>query len=271
MTKRFILLSIAFSSVLTLLGCSNARVAEYRTPTDCNSAACAADQCEVETPEQYYTAFIAGAKCNVHGLFGRVLRGRAAGDFETLSDDPSRKIIFLMDAQGLQTIMGHSTPNVLKQIGYTPEYIQSLYRDHYQFKLIIFKKYSGTVSSTWDNILTLIKQAYGPGIGKIIERQLPYLKSKSYGEIESMAPTKFAAVHERGKADPEYITDDKLLASKGELWKVRSFLYHQLRLTELFTGDGFTLLSDGTKDAPAFVMLNQRLADLPSPKVIILN
>jgi hypothetical protein len=176
-----------------------------------------------------------------------------------------------MDSRGLELILGQSTPELLKQVGYTPEYIQSLYQDHYTFKLVVFSANSNALPATWDNVVSLLMRAYAPGVGKIIENQLNSLKSKSFDEIESEAPTKFAIIHKRGERDPEYITEEKLLMSKGELWKVRSFLYHQLRLTELFSGEGYTRLSAGTRAAPEYITLNGNISELPNVKVIPLN
>lgn len=104
-----------------------------------------------------------------------------------------------------------------------------------------------------------------------LERQLSALKSKSFNEIEAMAPAKFATIHQRGKSDPNYITEERLLASGGELWKVRSFLYHQFRLTELFAGTGFTQRADGARGAAEFVMLNRALRDLADARIINLD
>lgn len=262
------------TSIISLCGCSIFPKSAHRTLAECNTRLCSSETCQVENPADYALVFADNAlsEChNVHGLFGRVLRGRKKSDFNTLSDDPTRKIIFLMDAQGLQTIRGLATPDLLKQIGYTPEYIDNLIKEQYQFKLVVFKEFSDAMPATWENVLVLINQIYPPEIGKIVASQLPNLRTMNFNEIEGQAPTKFKKIHELGVTNSEYITEDKLVVSNGELWKVRAFLYHQLRLTELFSGSGYTQLSDGTGGTPEYIILNKTVDELPEVKIIDLK
>ena len=230
------------------------------------------ETCLIDRPSTYAQAFEAKSSCHVTNLFARVLRGKTDSDFEGLSDDPQRKIIFLMDSTGLEGLLGKTSTNeILQQIGYTPEYIQTLQQSNTKYKLVVFQHSSKTLLATWENIAALIREAYGNEIGRIVERQINFLKKKSFKEIESEAPTIFSVVNKRGPSDPEYMTEGRLLASQGELWKVRSFLYHRLRLTELFTGDGSTLQSDGKTGNSEYVILNTKVQNLKDVVVIPLK
>ncbi|MGZ3842312.1 MAG: hypothetical protein ACXVCA_09510 [Bdellovibrio sp.] len=274
MKKNIISILIFSSTILNLIGCASNSISTHRIPAECNTQTCSTESCQISKPADYALVFSNKTLSNcpsVHGLFGRVLRGRTKNDFDNLSDDPNRKIIFLMDTQGLQSIRGLSTPEILKQIGYTPEYIQNLVEKHYQFKLVVFKEFPEAMPATWENVLVLINQIYPLEIGSMIANQLPNLKTINFGEIEAQAPSKFKEIHELGPSNSDYIDDNRLLASKGELWKVRAFLYNQLRLTELFSGNGYTQLSDGTHGAPEFIILNKAVNKLPDVKVIDLN
>ncbi|HLD75813.1 MAG TPA: hypothetical protein VI874_02250, partial [Candidatus Norongarragalinales archaeon] len=57
---------------------------------------------------RYRELFESGASVQkpVSGLCGRIIRGKKAGDFETLTDDPDRKLVMLMGPDGLETLLG---------------------------------------------------------------------------------------------------------------------------------------------------------------------
>lgn len=57
------------------------------------------------------------------GCVGRLIRGRSESDFESLTNDPTRKVVFLMDSGGLQKLDGKSGYQQLIHIGHTPEHI----------------------------------------------------------------------------------------------------------------------------------------------------
>jgi hypothetical protein len=201
-----------------------------------------------------------GASPRVSGLMGRVLKGKGDNDFETLSDDRDRKIVFLMGSDGLEGLVGLSNDQILAKIGYTAEYVARLEHDGYRFKLVVFKSGAGQLA-TWDHVVKLVASAY-PDIAAKIRAALPRLKRMSFSEIEQDAPTRFAAVDRVGREHADYIDEQRLQTSDGALWQVRAFLYYRIRLTELYAGDGITRTADGKKGLKEYIAPNKPIRDL---------
>jgi len=88
-----------------------------------------------------------GGSPRVRGLMGRVLKGKSDGDFETLSDDRDRKIVFVMGSDGLEGLVGSSNDQILTRIGYTAEYVARLQHDGYRFKLVVFSGDAGQLAT----------------------------------------------------------------------------------------------------------------------------
>ena len=60
--------------------------------------------------DDYKNLFLQGKTTSlpITGICGRILRGKSPKDFETLTDDPDRKLIMLMGGDGLERILGKS-------------------------------------------------------------------------------------------------------------------------------------------------------------------
>jgi hypothetical protein len=61
------------------------------------------------------------------------------------------------------------------------------------------------------------------------------------------------------------------LKEHSSLWEFRSFLYNELRLTELYTGTGYTQTPDGAVGVAEYFIVNQPLENLGALQVIDLN
>lgn len=204
----------------------------------------------------------------VRGLMGRVLKGKSDADFETLSDDRDRKIVFLLGGDGLVSLVGATTDEILAKVGYTREYIARLAHDGYRFKLVVFESTPGAEQlATWDHVVDLVARTY-PGIGRRIEAALPHLQRTSFAEIERQAPTRFSDVDKVGRDHADYVDEQRLRASDGPLWRVRGFLYYRVRVMELFAGDGVTRTADGTRGLKEYIGRNMPIRELPGARLV---
>jgi len=223
-------------------------------------------QAPITTPGMFDQAFREGHKGSVSELYGRMLRGKNASDFVTLSNDSNRKIIFLLDSQGLEKLLGLSGYQVLEEIGYTGDYIQELVATEHQFKLCVFSS-SGASPANWDQVVELLTQM-DPSVAKVVQSQLKGLRETSFEAIEALGTEPFPATRSRGRDDPAFMTGARLLESPGSLQDVRLYLYLELHLTELYTGTGFTKRPDGTQGPPEFIAPNVPLSALGDHRLI---
>lgn len=178
--------------------------------------------------------------------YGRILRGKTLSDFETTSDDVDRRIVMFMDEAGLDKLAGLEGEDLLRAVGYPEETIRELVEKGTTFKLFTFEDNGQMIRADWDGLLAMLKRDYPPAVWQKVEAQLPRLKLMSFAEIEASTGANFKGLKALGKTDPRYINADRLAQSDGSLWQVRAFLYNELNLNELFAGDGFTRLPDGT-------------------------
>lgn len=184
-------------------------------------------------------------------IFARILRGNIDAHFQKLSTDAGRDIVMLMDAQGILETFGRSggTPP-LEKIGYTRDYIKELVASGTKFKLILIKGNSGIRPATWKNLGSYLKQVYGSGhiVNQLFAKHYSELQAKSFSELsEYYGPTINKA------------TNSKTLTAGSSLWEFRSFLYNELRLTELYTGNGFTQTPDGQRGLAEYFIVNSEI------------
>jgi hypothetical protein len=246
-------------------------VAAQHARADATACDAASAHATITDPDAYVRVLhctFKGGGPRVRGLMGRVLKGKGDSDFETLSDDRDRKIVFVMGSDGLEGLVGSSNEQILSKIGYTAEYVARLAHDGYRFKLVVFK--SGPDAgqlATWDHVVELVAGAY-PDIAAKIRAALPRLKRTSFSVIEQQAPSRFAAVDRVGRDHADYVDEQRLQTSDGALWQVRAFLYYRIRLTELYAGDGVTRTADGKKGLNEYIVPNRPVRDLAGARLV---
>lgn len=217
------------------------------------------------TPADYADALLAGDPTRVSAqssaLCGRVLRGIAAADFETLTPDPNRRLVFLMGEDGLKTLGGLDEDGVLNAIGYEASFVASERAKGTRFRLAVFTSGEALKLADWDGALDVIAATY-PALKDILERQRDALKSTPLAEIVKGAPFDLAEVKNAGTSDPRYTTADRLAESEGTLFDVRAFLWHTCDLRELYAGDGYTRDASGKKGVMEYIAQNIALDQL---------
>jgi len=82
--------------------------------------------------------------------------------------------------------------------------------------------------------------------------------------FEESAPFNWQQVARNGRSDPYHITYQKLINASGTLLEVRSFLYYEIGMKELYRGDGFTYTLNGSKGYPEYFAVNQKVSDFNS-------
>ncbi|MBN1874139.1 MAG: hypothetical protein JXA33_07900 [Anaerolineae bacterium] len=191
--------------------------------------------------QDFKTLFGSGTRATrtFSGFVGRVLRGTRPEHFTTLSDDPQRRVVFLLDAGGLTDLIGQSGRDILRYIGYPEAFINTLLAQGTIFKLVILPQIQASVATmlaqpaTWDHLLDLVSAAYPEWCARIAQTR-ETLKTLPYTQI---------------------------MAGAGIAKEVRIFLERDLNVNPLFAGDGYTR-SEGKPDIPGcaeYVLLNRPL------------
>ncbi len=182
-------------------------------------------------------------------VYARILRGSSNSDFTSLSHDPGREIVMLMDSQGIASTFG-LTGNIspLEKIGYTREYIRELTLKGVKFKLLLMKGSTDIQSATWDNLRFYLEKVYGSEhmTVQLFHRFLPTLKKYSFQQLQ-----------QQFRLGIDGHANSRSLTTNSDLWEFRSFLYNELRLTELYTGNGFTETPDGTPGLAEYFVINK--------------
>lgn len=199
------------------------------------------------------------------GCVGRLIRGKNEGDFESLTNDATRKLVFLMDSQGLEELEGKSGYQQLIQIGHTPEHImEEVQSKGNRYKLVVWPRGGPDMSATWDNVSNLVGQLY-PDVAEKVAARISELKAPEFSTWEDKAGYSFADVK---PGDARYVGYEELKQREGSALEVREFLYHVCHLRELYTGDGFTKKADGSRGVPEYISPNLKIADMPGARVI---
>lgn len=116
----------------------------------------------------------------IYTLVGRVMSGRTARDFESLSADPDRPIVFLMGPDGLQRLLHKSGYQMLIQLGYTQDMVRrNIIDEGNTLKLVVFHRDSLARVATWDNMMDMLADAYPLVYPKLVA-QLHALKSTPF-------------------------------------------------------------------------------------------
>ncbi len=168
----------------------------------------------------------------------------------------------VMGPSGLKHILLRPGYEMLLNIGYTAGYIKTKLDKGFRFELLIFKLRREELKvASWKNVLAMACACY-PDAADMFREHAKVLKKKSVAEFEALAGFNFAQVDNLGAEDPRYMTLERLLASDGSALSVRRFLYHRLRLSELYTGDGFTKLEDGSRGIREYIITNRTVQEL---------
>ena len=204
------------------------------------------------------------------GCVGRLIRGKSEADFESLTPDPNRRVVFLMDSDGLGKLEGKSGYQQLMEVGKSPkEILDEIQNQGLRYKLIVWPGDSGpTRQATWDNLLDMMSEQYPQVADKIQACREDLKAEKTFSKWEQQAGFEFGDVK---RGDPRYIGYEELQGREGKPWEVRAFLYNACNVNSLYSGDGFTKRPDGSQGVPEYIVPNLKVSQLPSARVINVN
>lgn len=197
-------------------------------------------------------------------IAGRIIRGKTEADFEKLSDDPNRKIVFLTDAGGLAQMLGKTGYDMLIKVGHHSDHIKKQVEAGKTYRLVVFPASEGSDAS-WDGLLKVTAEVY-PDLATDCRDHAQTLKTTPYADFETQAGYKFHDADE--PTDSRFIDYDAYKASAREAWQFRAFLYHVLHIRELFKGDGYTYDENGKRGVREYLMANKRVGDIPGHWVL---
>jgi hypothetical protein len=213
------------------------------------------------TVEAYADAFTAGESVQVEQLCGRIIRGTSPEDFETLTNDSTRKIVMLMGPDGLEQLPGRTGHDMLRTIGYAPHHIEHLVEKGMDFRLAVFPESRIARPATWDNMLDITGMVY-PEVREDLLAHRDKLQQVPFAEIQQQAGFNFHEVDRNGATDSRYMTPERFLASPRDLTAARALLYFSVHLRELYSGDGYTHTAMGERGLQEYAILNQPLREL---------
>lgn len=214
------------------------------------------------TPSQYLKVlglgFTLSPPPSVQGLCGRIIRGKTTEDFEKLSDDPNRLIVFLTDALGLAKMFGKSDYDMLITVGHHPDHIKKQLEAGKSYKFVVFPE-SEAQPATWDGLFKATGQVY-PDIISDIQQHSAELIGTKYAAFEGQAGFKFASVDDVSNAN--YMSHAAYLASPRKAVDLRRLFYHTLHIRELYSGDGYTYDEKGKRGVKEYLMPNKKITDI---------
>lgn len=204
----------------------------------------------------YADAFKRGQKpahC-IDGVQARLCRRRPDEPVQ-LSDDPARRIVFLIDHYVCHEMIGLTGYEIATTIlGWDPQYTRRKVDAGLKFDLVVFPETTCTLG-TWPNLLDLVQVIY-PEVSEKIMRHRAALCSmtpESLVEIEKRRGYTFLEVDERGFQDLRFMTLGRYMEADDTVEAARAFLYHVVYCKELFSGCGRTLARNG-HGVPEYIM-----------------
>jgi hypothetical protein len=220
---------------------------------------------------EYARAFISGQKPAqpIAGIQARICR-RRAGDPVRLSDNPGRRIVFLIDHRACHNLIGLTGYQIATTVlAWDPQYTRKKVEAGLKFDLVVFPENTCKLG-TWDNLLELAEATY-PEIGAKLMRHratLSTMTPESLVEIERRQGYSFMEVDELGTQDRRFMTLARYLDATDTVDAARAFLYHMVHCKELFTGRGHTVDRNGKAGVPEYIMPDRPLEGLGAHVII---
>lgn len=224
----------------------------------------------------FANAWNAGTKpqTSFAGLQGRFIR-MAPGMADSLTDDPDRRIVFLVDAQTCCNMIGLSGYQIASACGWDANYTRGKVEAGYRFAFVVFPE-TDCKLGTWDNVLDEVVALY-PEIGtkinqhraslrKMVPSDLAHMEARlgyKFIDIDAGKYVKTAANPKADpKSDPRFMTIARYQAAPNTVESARAFLYHVVHLKDLFYGDGWTRNNAGQRGVEEYIMGARAMNDL---------
>ncbi|XP_072014417.1 uncharacterized protein [Amphiura filiformis] len=200
-----------------------------------------------------------------HDILEKPIYGRICTNTTSkLAAAPGRKTAFVFGPETLvsEIFMTKSPYEILLHLGFLPEYIHlKACVQKANYWIILFSPKQGpnqvpVLPATWDGLKEFISKCY-PKACSSIQNHWTAIQTKPVEYFEEQAGFKFIqAVSDPSK--PLYMSYEKFISlpTPQKEWEARCFLYCELRIFELFSGDGVTKNTDGTDGEREYICLN---------------
>ncbi|XP_038067571.1 uncharacterized protein LOC119737352 [Patiria miniata] len=186
-----------------------------------------------------------------------------------LSSAPGRKTAFVFGPDTVCGALLEKKPyELLLHLGFLPEYIHlkaCIQKSKYWIVLLsgsLNNQQNPIVPATWEGMEELIGTCYPAALEPVLSHW-PTIKTNPVEYFEKEVDFRFiTAVSD--PTGPLYMSYDKFksLPRPQTAWQTRLFLYCELRMFELFSGDGLTCREDGTKGEKEYVCMNYELENI---------
>src|SRR3990167_10193972 len=184
------------------------------------------------------------------GMVGRITSGHKNNDPPEIVGlgSSSRKVTFLFGEDTIEHsfLNAKNTWELLLDLGIQSNFIlHDIIIERLPIKLVFFRldpaKGEKILPATWDGVEAFIAAHY-PSVYEDFTQFKQDLMTTEYEEFEKQAGFPFIHALKQSLNYPCYTHDYYTnLPAPKTLWQFRCFLYCELRLLELFKGDGYTI------------------------------
>ncbi|HEX6462264.1 MAG TPA: hypothetical protein VFZ58_03245 [Candidatus Saccharimonadales bacterium] len=199
-------------------------------------------------------------------LRGRIIRGKEPGDFLNLAAD-DRRLVFTMGGDGLSALCGRPLRQSLNTIGHTPAYVQGWIDQGLSFKLAVFQAEHERTLATWENLLYRVVECY-PELTDDIAMHAPDLPHQ-------LLPAEIELIDLAGPSHPEFVSLARYQRltpeERADPQTLRRLLLHEMHVSALFGGDGYTYTPGGHRSMKEHLMPNLPLEALRETVLINLD
>jgi hypothetical protein len=199
-------------------------------------------------------------------MYGRIVRSKRETPYR-LADSDRRRFVMITGPSGLRRIRGKDGFQAMIELGHSPDAIKRELAHGMRFSLVTFERPAKLHNATWQGVIDAACEHY-PDFEDALRAALPDLRSKTLAEFEAqMRGISFSEVHAGGPCHACFLTPARFRASAQTSADVRLFLFNELHLNELFTGDGRTLTHTGRQGVVEYVTPNVDIASLRNLKI----
>lgn len=175
----------------------------------------------------------------VEGLAGRISRGKAGQQHQSLSGFDGRRLAWVFGPDWLHSLLIDRRPwaDVIVSIGKDREWLARRLEEGQQFSLIVFPL-EDCVLATWDGVFGLLKDHY-PEVATKVMRWAAKLREETAQQILGDRYDSYYKVKSDVKSEL-HMSLDRYLSAPDDVVHARAFLWHSLGLNELFRGNGYS-------------------------------
>lgn len=224
----------------------------------------------------------------VEDIYGRVCTTVGKEPPVRFSSDPARTSVFLFGPDAVKSILlQESGYEILCSIGRDKDYLHhTMIEQRSSFWLVLFtsdafpsSEPSSTIApATWEGVIKHTRTTFPDAFGDLMNN-INTLKQRNFETFEEEAGFQFLnSKKNRHSKDnsglPPYFSYQYFcsLPKPRTAWQVRAFLFCELRLLKLFTGDGYTCNEGrGGQRVLEYLGPNVRLGDMDTAKCVVLR